>query len=103
MHLHFDSKRDDYFEVLDRYRSKRSVAEKEAMLDELYDAQKAAYDAEQNRNIAGAILAGFWIYNLLDTFLFFPDYGISISGTQLSFAPEFDKDGLKITGTVKFK
>jgi hypothetical protein len=100
--LHFVHTRDDYFNVLDRYNATRSVDEREAMLGQLYDAQKKAYDAEQDRNVAGAIVAGFWIYNVLDALLFFPDYGIQISGANLSVAPAATPNGLALTGKLEF-
>jgi hypothetical protein len=102
LHLDFDNKRDEYYEVLNRYRDSRRVSEREALLDELYSSQKDAFDAEQARNIGGAILAGFWIYNVLDALLFFPDYGIQISGANLSMAPELTSDAILLTGKLEF-
>ena len=102
MHLRFDNKRDDYLNFLKRYESERSVPEKFLMLAELYDRQQDAYDAEQQRNIVGAVAAGIWVYSVLDAMLFFPDYGISISGANLSFAPEYDGESVKLMGRLKF-
>ena len=102
MHLRFDNKRDDYFDFLHLYNAERSVPAKQAMLAELYDRQKAAYDAERSRNMVAAVVAGIWAYSVLDALLFFPDYGISVSGANLSFAPEYDGDAIKLMGRVKF-
>ncbi len=102
MQLKFDSERDEYFDILDLYNSKRTVAEREALLPQLYEEQKDAYDAEQNRNLGGAILAGFWVYNFLDAVLFFPDYGIQISGSNLSFKPTYDGETVMLSGKVTF-
>ncbi len=102
MHLRFDNKRDDYLNFLKRYENERSVPEKYLMLAELYDRQQDAYDAEQQRNIVGAIAAGIWVYSVLDAMLFFPDYGISISGANLSFVPEYDGESVKLMGRLKF-
>lgn len=102
LHLHFDDKRDDYLEINKRFQDTRSVLEREALLDELYEKQKDAYDAEQNRNIGAAILAGFWVYNILDALLFFPDYSIQISGANLSLSPDISTDGLILSGKLEF-
>jgi hypothetical protein len=102
MHLHFDSKRDDYLDFLARYNAERSVPVKQGMLNELYERQKDAYDAERARNVVGAIAAGIWVYSVLDAMLFFPDYGISISGANLSLAPEYDGNSVKLLGRIKF-
>ena len=71
-------------------------------MPEYYRLNKRAYDAEKVRNYAGAATAGLWLYNVLDAILFFPDYGISISGTSLSVTPEVDLDGARIVGRVTF-
>ncbi len=102
MHLRFDDKRDDYFDFLALYNAERSVPVKQSMLNELYERQKDAYDAERSRNIVGAVVAGIWVYSVLDAMLFFPDYGISISGANLSVAPEYDGDAIKLVGRIKF-
>ena len=102
LHLHFDHERNQYFDVLDRFSGTRSVAEREGLLDELYNKQKSAYDAERARNIGAAILAGFWAYNVLDALLFFPDYSIQISGANLSLSPDFKADGVQLTGKLEF-
>ncbi len=72
------------------------------MLAELYDLQQDAYDAEQQRNVVGAIAAGIWVYSVLDAMLFFPDYGISVSGANLSLAPEYDGESVRLMGRLKF-
>lgn len=102
MHLRFEDKRDSYLDFLARYENERSVSERYLMLAELYSRQQDAYDAEQNRNIMGAIVAGVWVYSILDAMLFFPDYGISISGANLSIAPEYDGESVKLMGRVTF-
>ncbi|MGB5107951.1 MAG: PEGA domain-containing protein [Candidatus Zixiibacteriota bacterium] len=102
MHLRFDNKRDDYYDFQKLYDAERSVPIKEAMLPELYARQKDAYDAEQDRKIAGAIVAGVWAYSVLDALLFFPDFGIEVSGANLSVAPEYDGNAVKLMGRIKF-
>ncbi len=102
MHLRFDNKRDDYYDFREKFDAERSVPAKEAMLPELLERQQDAYDAEQDRNIVGAVVAGIWAYSVLDAMLFFPDFGISVSGANLSVAPEYDGNAVKLMGRVKF-
>jgi hypothetical protein len=94
--------RSDFNDFRDKFDATRSVEEREGMLDQLYQIQKKAYDAERNRNIGLGVLAGVWIYNLLDALVFFPDYNINISGATLSFQPDIRDKGIKFVGTVKF-
>lgn len=102
MHLRFESKRDDYLDFLHRYEAERSVPARYLMLAELYSRQQDAYDAERQRNVVGAVAAGIWVYSVLDAMLFFPDYGISISGANLSLAPEYDGETVRLMGRLKF-
>ena len=102
MHLRFDNKRDDYYDFLAVYDAERSVPAKEAMLPELYRRQQDAHDAEQDRNVAAAVVAGIWAYGVIDALLFFPDFGISVSGANLSLAPEYDGNAVKLMGRIKF-
>lgn len=99
---HFTDDRNDYNDLRDKFNATRSVEEREGMLDQLYRTQKKAYDAERKRNIGLGVLAGVWIYNLLDALVFFPDYSVNISGANLSFHPDIRDRGVKLVGTVKF-
>ncbi len=102
--LHFDytNKRDTYDEVHARYLQTREVSARESMLNELYQAQKDANDAENLRLIGAGVLAGVWAYNVLDAVLFFPDFGIRISGSELSLRPEATSNGVKLVGALSF-
>ncbi len=102
MHLRYDSRRDDYDDFNTLYYQTRSVEEREKMLAKRYALQKDAYDAERDRNIVLGVLVGIWAYNLLDAILFFPDYGLSVSGTNLGFYPDSNLKGIRVVGTVKF-
>jgi hypothetical protein len=102
MHLRYDSRRDDYDDFNATYQKTRSVEEREQMLAKLYALQKDAYNAERDRNVVAAVLAGIWAYNVLDAILFFPDYGLSVSGTKLGFYPDPNLRGIKVVGMVKF-
>lgn len=102
MHLRYDSRRNDYDDFDAIYRQTRSVEEREKMLAEHYTLQKDAYNAERDRNVVLGVLAGIWAYNLLDAILFFPDYGLNVSGTSLGLYPDPDLKGIKVLGRVMF-
>jgi hypothetical protein len=102
MHLRYENRRHDYDDYDAIYRQTRSVEEREKMLAKHYSLQKNAYDAEHDRNIVLGVLAGIWAYNLLDAILFFPDYGLSVSGTNLGLYPDPNLEGIRVVGTVKF-
>ncbi|TFH64980.1 MAG: PEGA domain-containing protein [Candidatus Zixiibacteriota bacterium] len=102
LQLRYDSRRQDYDDYNVIYNQTRSVEEREKMLAKHYALQKDAYDAEHGRNVALGVLAGIWAYNLLDAILFFPDYGLSVSGTNLGLYPDPNLKGIRVVGTVKF-
>ncbi len=102
MHLRYESRRHDYDDFNDLYHQTRSVEDKEQMLAKHYALQKDAYDAERDRNVVLGVLAGIWVYNVLDAILFFPDYGMSVSGTSLGLYPDRDLQGIRVLGTVRF-
>jgi hypothetical protein len=102
MHLRYESRRHDYDDYNAIYHQTRSVEEREKMLAKHYALQKDAYDAERGRNIVIGVLAGIWAYNLLDAILFFPDYGLSVSGTSLGLYPDSNLEGIRVVGTVRF-
>jgi hypothetical protein len=102
MHLKYENRRDDFDDYNALFHATRSVEEREKMLAQLYTYQKKAYDAENNRNIALGVVGAIWAYNLLDAILFFPDYGLSVSGASLGFQPDHDLQGAKVVGTVRF-
>ncbi|MCK4858064.1 MAG: PEGA domain-containing protein [candidate division Zixibacteria bacterium] len=102
LHLRYDDKRDEYNELKERFENTREVSKREAMLDELYEAQKAAYDAGEARKIGVSILAGVWLYNFLDAILFFPDFTVKISGASLGLQPQFAPEGVKLVGVIEF-
>lgn len=102
LHVRFARERDQYNDFRDKFSATRSVTEREKMLAQLYHFQKDAYDSERDRNIGLGILAGVWLYNVLDAVLFFPDYSISITGANLSLRPDIMGKGITLVGSVKF-
>ena len=102
LYLDFDDKRDEYYRVKRRFKDTREVSGREAMLDELYEAQRAAYDAEQDKNLGIGILVGFWAYNVIDAVLFFPDYDMNVAGVSIGFEPQLEPDQVKLVGVFTF-
>jgi hypothetical protein len=102
MHLRYDSRRNDYDDFNAIYNQTRSVEEREKLLARRYALQKDAYNAERDRNVVLGVLAGIWVYNILDAVLFFPDYGLNVSGTNLGLYPDPDLKGFRVAGTVTF-
>jgi hypothetical protein len=102
LYLDFDDKRDAYDDILSRYQATREVTERRAMADRLYQTQQEAYDAEEAKNIAVGILAGIWIYNVIDAVVFFPDFAIDIYGTSVSLEPQISPDAINLLGVVEF-
>lgn len=102
LHLDYDGKRDDYNEMKARYDATRDVSKREAMLDELYQAQKRANDAEKTRLVGAAVLAGIWAWNVIDAAVFFPDFGIQISGSELTIRPNVTPEGVQLVGVLSF-
>lgn len=102
MYLRYENRRQDYDDYNALFHQTRSVEERERMLTKHYALQKDAYNAERDRNVALGVLAGIWVYNLLDVFLFFPDYGLNVSGASFGLYPENDLNGVKVVGTVRF-
>ncbi len=102
LYLDFDDKRDEFYEVKRRFNDTREVSGREAMLNELSDAQQAAYDAEQDKNLGVGILVGFWAYSVIDAVLFFPDYNMNVAGVSIGFEPQLAPDQVKLVGVFTF-
>jgi hypothetical protein len=102
LQLRYTNRRNKYDDFNSLYNQTRSAERRQTMLAKLYAVQKDAYNAERNRNTALGVVAAIWAYNVLDAILFFPDYGLNVSGTTLGLYPDQNLDGVRIVGTVKF-
>ncbi|MFH2056289.1 MAG: DUF5683 domain-containing protein [bacterium] len=102
LYLDFDDKRDTYYDVMERFNDTREVSGREAMLNELYKAQKDAYDAERTKNLGVGILVGFWAFNVVDAMVFFPENGMEVAGVGIGFEPQIEADRVQLVGVFSF-
>jgi len=95
----YDSKYDTYQEQIALRNATTHWSEIQQLDAAVRDAQRKANDAEDMLNIATAVTAGIYVFNLLDTFLFFPEYNTFTEYKALSVTPEVDKQsvGLKLS------
>lgn len=92
----FDNKRNDFDIAQANYTNATTIEEKIALKAISDEKQQDAYRAETDRNTALAIGAAFWAYNVLDSFLFFPEGNAYFpSVTSLG-------DGVALTYHVEF-
>lgn len=101
--------KDDYDDKVVRYNaSKVAFAEAErwdelARLEALtWAAQTDANDAEGKLNVVKGLVVGLYIYNLLDAFLFFPDYDSYTEYKAITLKPEISRDRAAISLAVGF-
>jgi hypothetical protein len=69
----FDKKKADYDIAYSEYISSTAIEERIALKAISDEKQQDAYNAETDRNTALAVGAAFWVYNVLDALLFFPE------------------------------
>jgi hypothetical protein len=95
----YDSKVDDYNARKTAYEDATHWADLPRLEAELRDAQKKANDAEDRVNIMVAVTAGVYVFNLLDSFLFFPDFDRYTEYKAITARPDIrgDKIGLKLS------
>jgi hypothetical protein len=93
---------DKYNDLTEDYLVASTYDEKLRLYAELQRAREEAYDAETLRRITiGAVIAT-WTINILDLFLFFPDYGGSALSETLTIQPDFEEGGGQFTLTYRF-
>ena len=97
---------DDKFEIYSQRKTAREEADSwsdiERLDRELYYAQKDADDAEKKVNIAMGIAIGVYAFNLLDSFLLFPETSRFTEYKALTFKPGTDGDKVSLTLAVEF-
>ncbi len=101
--------KDDYNSKADEYHVKKAAYESATLYSdlrplelELRDAQEKANDAENKVNIMTAVAASIYLFNLLDSFLFFPDFDRYTEYKAITAAPEIDADKAGIKLSVNF-
>lgn len=75
----FDNEYQDYLDVRQRYDDAMSTADRLEIWPGLQRAQRSAFDAEDDRQIAGGVVAGIWAANVLDALFFAPHRSAGIS------------------------
>ncbi|OGC77770.1 MAG: hypothetical protein A2Z27_02620 [candidate division Zixibacteria bacterium RBG_16_50_21] len=70
--LHYSNQYDQYVDVRNEFDRAATIEEKTNLKQNLDDEQREAYDAENLRNAALGIAAGFWAFNVVDNIFFFP-------------------------------
>jgi hypothetical protein len=95
----YDSKVDDYNARKTAYEDATYWGDLPRLEAELQDAQKKANDAEDRVNIMVAVTAGVYVFNLLDSFLFFPDFDRYTEYKAITARPDIGSDriGLKLS------
>ena len=69
----FDNKRADFDIARSNFYSATAIEDRMALKAISDEKQNKAYKAETDRNTVMAIGAAFWVYNILDALLFFPE------------------------------
>lgn len=97
---------DDKVEVFDARKAAFDAATRWADLPrleaELKDAQKKADDAEKVVNIMTAVTAGIYVLNLLDSFLFFPEFDRYTEYKAVSVVPAYQPGGAGLALSFSF-
>lgn len=98
----YDSKVDDYNERKTAFSNATHWNDLPRLEAELLDAQEKANDAEDLVNIMTAVTIGVYALNLLDSFLFFPEYSRYTEYRAITAKPDIDADRVGISVAVKF-
>jgi len=69
---------------------------------ELKDAQKKANDAENFVNIMTTVTAGIYVLNLLDSFLFFPEFDRYTEYKAISVVPAYQPGTAGLALSMRF-
>jgi len=100
---------DDYDAKKETYESRRAAldnatqwSEIPGLQNELLEAQKDADDAEDVVNIMRVAAISVYALNLLDTFLFFPEYSSFTEYKAITARPEFGVDRVGLTLSLTF-
>lgn len=98
----YDSKVDEYNARKDAYDNAALWSDLPRLQAELHDAQRKANDAEDKVNVMVAVTAGIYLFNLLDSFLFFPEYDRYTEYKAITARPEVNPDRVGVCLSVSF-
>lgn len=101
--------KDDYDTKVDEYNDARRAYTEATQWDDLVRLeadvrhfQGKANDAEDKVNIMIAAAAGIYVFNLLDTILFFPEHSSYSEYKAITAAPSLQDDRVGVTFSVRF-
>ena len=98
----FHDKRDDYDAKLTAYQDATHYSDLPRLQTEMLDAQKRANDAEDWVNIMAGVTIGVYALNLLDSFLFFPEYSSYTEYKAITAVPDVGHDRVGLTVSLNF-
>lgn len=98
----YDSKKDDYETRKAAFDSATLWGDLPRLQSELRDAQQRADDAEDIVNIVRVATISIYALNLLDSFLFFPDFSSYTEYKVITAAPDFGTARAGLTLSLNF-
>lgn len=98
----YDNKVDDYNLRKQAYEDETLWSRLPALEAELREAQERAHDAEEWVNISAGVAVGFYVLNLMDTFLFFPQFDKYTEYKAITARPDIDADRVGVSLALTF-
>lgn len=98
----YSSKKDDYEARLAAYQDATHWSDLPRLQADMLDAQQRANDAEDWVNIMAGVTVGVYALNLLDTFLFFPEYTSYTEYKAITAAPDVGHNRVGLTVSLNF-
>ena len=101
----YKKKKDDYNLAVTGLNQATSLDEFNRLQRDVYNKNRSAYDAETTRNTFLIVAAGFYVYNILDAVMFFPEQKL-VSRGAFSRVPavsaDFNGDEISLRLTASF-
>lgn len=98
----YDSKVDDYNARKKAFEDATLWSDLPQLEAQLIDAQRKANDAEDVVNIVTVVTAGIYAFNLLDSFLFFPEFDKFTEYKAITAVPDIGIDNVGVRLSVNF-
>ena len=98
----YDTKVDEYNVARKSFTAAREWDDVVSLEADVRHTQSRANDAEDKVNILIATVVGVYVFNLLDTILFFPEYSSYSEYKAITAAPSIGKDQVGITLSLRF-
>jgi hypothetical protein len=101
--------KDDYDSKTDDYNARKAAYDEETLWSELprleaemMEAQRRADDAEDMVNVMTVVTAGIYLFNVLDSFLFFPEFNKYTEYKAITVRPDFGSDEVGVALSFSF-